>query len=299
MSYSCQLDCPLTSLKDFGDGMNVEGGSVAHKYLKAGQIWANVCPIMDHPFTNGVEFKDIKKRNIYPLKESSVAEYNEPQVNYAFVEIVHYYLTSGHRIAQKPPSETLNIVVQMHRNSSGPVHLTLLTQMLIVCYPELRINREDKSSFVYEHLVWQLPENNVRVSFYFSDDPRFLGEAKKYDAADIVVSLGLCGGLNPKYGSSTLLVPNTFIPFSVPNMCLSRTLQYEVQNHLLGDLEEIISQQSPYALKIINEQFVSPNPLKKEHKAKALVLDDFKRAVIIQSPDIINPSQMSATFQLV
>jgi hypothetical protein len=299
VSYSCQPNYPLDSLRTFGDGMNVEGGSVAHKYLNERQIWANVCPIMDHPFVNGVEFRHIKEKNIYSLKESSVEGYNEPQVNYAFVEIVHYYLTNGHCIVQKTPGETLNVVVQMHRNSSGPKHLTLLTQMLVACYPELRINEEGKSSFVYEHVVWQLPEINVRAIFYFSDDPKFLGEAQKYVAADIVVSLGLCGGLNPQYGSSTLLVPSSFIPFSVPKMSLSKTLQYSVQNHLLSALADIISRQSAYALRVINAQFISPNPSKSEQKARALVSSDFKQAVIIQSPDIINPSQMQANFQLV
>ena len=74
---------PLEDLKNVADGLNIEGGSVCN-YLGEGQLWANLCVVLDRPFADGMEWQEITALNSFPLKETSILSYNEAQVNLAY-----------------------------------------------------------------------------------------------------------------------------------------------------------------------------------------------------------------------
>src|SRR5690349_10394666 len=128
--------CSIEDLRFVADGLNIEGGSISRKYLREGQIWANLCVILDRPFVDGVEWEQLTNSNIFPLKEASILSYNEAQVNLTYALILQYYLTHAHKIVNKADRETVRILIQVHRNTSGPRHVELLEQLLCECQSE-------------------------------------------------------------------------------------------------------------------------------------------------------------------
>lgn len=67
---------PLKDLYQFGDALNIEGGTIAHEYLTDKQLWSNICVVLDRPFEDGAEWQEITEANTFPLKESSLSDYN-------------------------------------------------------------------------------------------------------------------------------------------------------------------------------------------------------------------------------
>lgn len=292
-------DFPMNQLKQVADGLNIEGGTIDHKYLRQDQIWSNLCIVLDRPFEDGVEWQEITSSNTFPLKEAAILDYNEAQVNFTYATVMHYYITHAHQIARKPLNQTANILIQVHRNSSGPRHLELLEQLLIQCYPELKgIKQSGTASLKYELFSYAYPEINVQVNFCYGTVPEELGELGKYGEADIVLSFSLVAGLHSEWKSGSVLVPNQFIPFSLKTVVLALEEQYSVRNHLQQVVLDIINDQEEGVLKTINEHFCSFNPQKNRLKARNLTAEDFKHAILLQVDGLFNPSQLPVLFTL-
>ena len=63
---------PLDQLKQVADGLNIEGGTIYHKYLRQEQIWSNLCVVLDRTFEDGVEWQELTNSNVFPLKEKVI-----------------------------------------------------------------------------------------------------------------------------------------------------------------------------------------------------------------------------------
>src|SRR4051812_23409794 len=83
----------LDQLKHVADGLNIEGGTIYHKYLRREQIWSNLCIVLDRPFEDGIEWQELTNSNSFPLKEAAILDYNESQVNFTYATVMHYYIT--------------------------------------------------------------------------------------------------------------------------------------------------------------------------------------------------------------
>lgn len=289
---------PMDQLKQFADALNIEGGIIHQKYLRNDQIWANLCPILDRPFVNGVEWQELKDSNHFPLKEASIPEYNEAQANYAYALCMHYYITHAHEIAEKPADQTVKILIQVHRNSSGKRHVELLEQLLCRCYPELEKTKSVQQNSPYELFSYFFPELNVDVAYCYGVDPDNLGQLGRYNDVDIILSISLAAGLHPEWESSTLLIPIEHIPFSLKTAHLQLENRYSTTNHLSQIFDHLIDEQDDSVLQAVNEHFYSFNPEKRHLKAQFLTRADFKSAVLLQVDGLFNPSQLSPTFTL-
>jgi hypothetical protein len=271
-----------------GDGLNIEGATIAQKYLKQNQIWANLCVVLDRPFLDGIEYDEIAKNNCYSLKEVSLLEYNEKQVNLAYVTTLYHYITKAHEIVKKVKHEEVKIIIKVHR--SGPEQLDLLEKLLTKCYPELGGKKLEADGFCkYELFIYNFPQHNVQAHFCFGNKPEFLGELGKYNDKDIVLSFSLVAGFNPKLKAGSLLIPSSWIPLTLGNMELFVNKRYVVRNHLQESISEILMLQNERLLNAVNE-FSSENPQKK-HIARKLALDDFKEATLVQADGMFNPSK--------
>lgn len=289
----------LSQINEFADGLNIEGGTVAHEFLHENQIWANICTVLDRPYQDGIEWIDITNKNKYPLKETSIPSFNEAQVNYAHAVIMHYYLTHAHRLSNKPLHENVNIIIQVHRNTSGPRQVKLLDEVFEGCYSELdSLKVQPSHSNKYHLFTNHYPSLNVSVHFYYGVEAADLAAFDSYKDSDIVISVSLIAGLRPHLNSGHLVVPSNFQPFSLKNFVLSPQLMYHVQNHLLVAIPEIIKEQSQQALETVNQKYRSANPIKSHLFALPLINEDFKQAVILHVDGIFNPSLLSETFIL-
>lgn len=289
----------LMDLKHFADGLNIEGGTIQNKYLRQEQIWSNLCIVLDRPFEDGIEWQELTNSNTFPLKEAAILDYNEPQVNFTYATLMHYYIANAHKILAKPHNQIARILIQVHRNTSGPRHIELLEQLLCHCYPELKKIKQIREVLSkYELFTYFFPDINVQVDYCYGADPENLGNLGKYNEVDIVLSLSLVAGLHPEWKSGSLLIPDQHIPFNLKNCTLKLDGKYFVKNHLNQILCDLIRNQNDEILNNINNHFYSLNPQKRNLKAKKLSKEDFKNAILIQADGLFNPSQLSPTFKL-
>lgn len=291
---------PMDQLKQVADGLNIEGGTIYHKYLRGEQIWSNLCIVLDRPFEDGIEWQELTNSNSFPLKEAAIPDYNEAQVNFAYASIMHYYITHARQIVAKPSGQTVKILVQVHRNTSGPRHIELLEQLLCQCYPDfekVKPTMDELSKSKYELFTYFFPHINVEVDYCYGVAPENLGVAGKYSDVDIVLSFSLVAGLHPDWKSGSLLIPNQHIPFSLKTAFLALENRYYVENHLNQILGDLINNQEDAVLQVINNCFYSLNTHKRNLKAKKLIQADFKNATLLQVDGLFNPSQLPQTFK--
>lgn len=286
---SADFQIPTNELKAISDGLNIEGGLPALA-LKEGQIWANLCVILDRPFNDGLDFDEISSTNTYPLKESSIVSYNEAQVHYAFLTAIYYYITHAQRITQKHDQERVKVTVQLHRNSSGANHLKILEELMSIAFkatPYMKLenlNTEKNTQFVYDY-----PDCQVVVDYRFGYSSEDLNN---YQGQDIVLSLGLASGFRSDWPSGTLLMSEKFIPIDLKDMVIQKNSCYAVANHLINALPDMLQQQNPTLLQAVSTHFRSLNPHKGAHTAKNLSLCDFHSATLLQACEIFNPKRL-------
>lgn len=301
ISHSLEAtDFPMNDLKFFADGLNIEGGTIPQKYLRKDQVWANLCVILDRPFEDGMEWQELTNLNTFPLKETTLLDYNEAQVNFAYATIMHYYMTHAHQIVNQSKDQVIKILIQVHRNTSGPSQLELLKNLILECYPYFQGFRQQKAtSSKYELYTYFFPFINVEIDFCYGAVPENLGKIKKYEEFDIILSFSLVAGLHPDWKSGSLLVSDHYVPFSLKQLILSPNEEYFIRNHLKEILPDLIENQSKEGLRVINQQFGSLNFNKSHMQAKPLTKEDFKEATLLQVDGLFNPSQLPLNFKLV
>lgn len=283
-------DQPLNEIYQYADALNIEGGTVWQR-LNPNQKWVNICYILDRPLLNGVDLAQITKKNEYPLKESSIEEYNEPQVNYNTATILHYYIQNAHQIAKRPKEETTNIVVQVHRDTSGNKHFKLIEKLLLEGYPDDENQKIPPFKKAHNSLAtYYYPKYNTQIDFRKGarDD-----SLNGFENADIVISVSLAAGLNPSLQSGMMVVPRAFIPMNLEHNKVRTDQTYFAQNHLFEALDDIVKTQSENTLAIMNDKFKSLNPSKHHLKAKKLKTSDFRPITVLQVSKIFNPNGMT------
>lgn len=292
-------ELPMDQLKCFADGLNIEGGTIPRQYLQEEQIWVNLCVVLDRPFEDGLEWQELTHLNPYPLKEASLLEYNEAQVNYSYAAIMHYYITHAHQIAHKSSDQTVKILIQVHRNTSGPAHVRLLESLLMECCPDLQLVKEQKVPMTkYELYSYAVSTAHVEIDFCYGTAPENLGEIGKYMDADVVISFSLIAGLNPNWKSGSLVISDHYVPFPLKESVYSWQKQYYIRNHLKEVISDIVKDQDQSIVDKINAYFRSPNPQKAHLKAQELARRDFKQATLLQVDDLFNPSQLPSHFKI-
>ncbi len=287
---------PLNELHRYGDALNIEGGTIPREYLTDKQLWSNICVVLDRPFEDGSEWQEITDANIYPLKESSLPEYNEASVNLAYVSILHYYIVNAQELLGKSPDSEATVLIQVHRNSSGPKQLELLNNLLTRCFPELRSEKQE-GAFKNELFRCFFPDLKVHVRFCFGVKSDSFIQQGIYNDADIVLSYSLVAGFNRDWQSGSLLIPKQWTPFPLSEMRIHQNQSYCCRNHLLEVLDTILKTQSNALINCVNENFHSPNPNKKQI-ADYLTRSDFKIANLLQVDGMFNPSQLPLCFEV-
>ncbi|MBJ7450191.1 MAG: hypothetical protein JHC93_07540 [Parachlamydiales bacterium] len=282
---------PLENINTIADGLNIEGGTIGAKHLKENQIWANICMVLDRPFIDGQELIDITNSNTYLLKESSLKDYNEAQVNYTLVTIYSYYLTHLHNLIHKPSSEKLHLMVQVHRNSSGAKYLDHLFSMFNDCLVGIHTEKKAPKARQELHRVFY-PDLNTEVSFCYGTNPAIFAKQNVYETVDCVLSISMISGFRNEWPASSFVIPQEFIPFSLTESKIFTNEKYSSLNHLSMVINHIVKNQSDDFLKIVNEKFRSTNCVKKAMSAEFLKSSDFKRARLVQVEKNFNPSQL-------
>lgn len=261
-----QQSFPIKNLYQVGDVFNIEAGRPA-KALAKDKIWVNIAMVLDRPLIDGVTLDEITEKNNFPLKEMSIPEYNETNVNLSLLLITNYYLENGHRLLDKSPSDPLKLLIQVHRNSSGPKMIEHIAELLTNCLNQ-NFNQITGANGLP---VLALKDKNILIEFRKGVKNEAL---KNYDNVDILFSVSLVGGLNPKLPSGTLTYAKEFIPFNIETYELFPDQQYKVNNRLNQDLDAILAQAQEIYFDKLNNIFKSQNHNKK-HLARKLTKDDF------------------------
>lgn len=293
---------PLHLLHNHGDALNIEGGLIPLYKLKPHQIWVNLGIVLDKPFEDGIDYNEWKKKNKYKLKETSFPNYNESLADYTYATLLKYYIDEAHTITNKPSSEPVKIIVHIHRGKSGPAHIALLEKLLTKCFYSGKKSENLSSSLhpkIFNNAIatYRYPGNTIIEYRYGSGlMPEIFGN---FDNADIVISLSLVAGFNPNIPSGSIVVPTTFIPFTLFNMQLRKDLQYSVPNHLAKAIPKLVKSQDPKVINIINKLFRSENRNKGHLVAKRLTKGDFKIVTILQADGLFNAKLLPQTFEVI
>lgn len=274
----------LSHLSHYGDGLNIEGGLIAKDQKKEHQVWANIGFILDRPLIEKRDLDEITKENTYLLKESSLLEYNEPQVAMIQALVIKYYIENGHLITNKNRDEPVRMVINVHRNRSGPAHIELLERLFQVCFTDLK--KIDYRKYATKKMVITLSYGTL---VDFSDE---------FEDADIILSLSLFSGLNQAWSAGTALLPETFIPFDLHSMHLLFSDSSPSQNHLLEVIEKVLALQTALLITQVNEEFFSPNRKKRMLKAHWIQKEEIKEATILQANGMFYPKHMRNTFEV-
>jgi hypothetical protein len=287
----------LSRLKSYADVLNIEGGLIpTHHFSKdKKQIWANLAVILDRPLLNGVDLNELSAKNIYPLKESSIPDYNEAKVCLAHLMLLKYYIGQAHVVAKKPDSEKVKIVIQVHRGSSAKFQIKNLETALETCF-EGEFKQEKSPSVLDNiHSFYKGIHKNIEVEFRWRYTPDAISH---YEDADIVLSLSLVAGLSEELPSGSLTIPHKFVPMFLNNMVMKKSEEYEAPNHLTGKISEVLQNQTEEYVAIINKIFKSPNPDKASLNATALKVIDFKPVTVLQVEGLFNPKSLPKMFSI-
>lgn len=273
---------PVSEIWQYGDALNIEGGLIPQRHLRKDQIWANLCFILDRPFYDGVELKDITRKNSYPLKEANIMDYNERRAALATAITLKYYITQTHTLKSLSDMDQSHIIVQVHRNSTGPAHLRFLKNLIEL----MEFNFVDGGVTDKGAQLLIFPQYKVVMELRHGVIPT------TYEDADVVLSIGVAAGIHPSWKSGTVMVPHRFIPFDIHNMALMLPLTYEVKNHLSTVLDNVINLQDHELLYAINTHYASKNSTKSQEYTGALIKEDFRPARILQVNGLFNPSKI-------
>ena len=287
------IEIKLSDLPKYGEALNIEGGVIPRFRLTEKQLWANLCFVLDRPLHDQKDLDEITDANSYPLKESSISEFNEPETLLATALTLKFYVENTHSITQMDDDEKATLMVQIHRNKSGPPHLERIVSIIEDLLPELELKKEsgDKHQAIYVS-----EKNQCTVKLCHGYDAASLVD---FEGADLVLSISLAAGLDPELKSGTILLPARFMPFDVNSHVLAKGATFEARNHLLESIDRVLDGQSETLVQQINERFLSPNPKKKDLLARELLDADFRRVTIIQASGLFYPKKMYPLLELI
>lgn len=283
----------LDQIHNFADVLNIEGGTIAKK-LTSKQKWFNVATILDRPYIDGVEFDFMAKNKKYDLKESAIKEYNELQNFFVHTSLIKYCIDNAHRISTKKNGESVKIIVQVHRPKSGIKYINILYDIIKKAYPEFCNFKKIEGKLANELFMIELPKK-VSVHFRFGSEPHTLID---FDDADIIISISLVAGFNANFKPGDIVIPTDFVPMDLDTMVLKSATKYSVQNSFARYLEEIINGQDEQLMRVINNNFKSPNNEKHALKAKKFIAKDFNQVKVLHVNKNFSPSLLPKEFQI-
>lgn len=229
-------------------------------------IWANIILVLDRPLIDKILFEDLDKKikdNSFPLLENGIDEINEHQMLSIYLMIILYYAREGRQLLAR--QDKINILVHIHQDVVGLIG-------------------------ILKELLNKLPtSDNVSVSFE-SDHYTFISSEHDYQGVDILISLGQCAGLEPKWNPGDMILAREFIPFDIESNQIRMGDTYTVENNLLTSMNNMINSEfNLLAVHCVNEYYQSANR-NKQYKATLIKPTDFKQGPILQVDALWNPT---------
>jgi hypothetical protein len=271
-------DLPL-----YADGVQLEGGWVAQKQLRSDQKYANVSVVWDLPL-KGLAASEAFAYGKEKFRESRIAAYNERQAIHLMVSSVRYYLKET-----KPGQKTVFLFYVGKKTSVN--YFDLIERVLKKYDPSLVFEKNNDSGTTIA--VLHDPEGRCME---FITHYSWLS-SKSFQDASTVVGFSWNGGFNPDYQSGDFVIPTQFIDiarrgekFSV----LFLNEKYKIKNDFQEHLSRFIQSQDQKIADLVNQEFQSENPLKKNHRARLFCEKDFhQNATLLGTWEIFEPSTWS------
>lgn len=284
------LKLPIAELKNFGEGLNDEGGRI-QECVKKGQIWANLSVVLDRPLIDPEDFdtlRKIKKEKGYGIKEEALDHFNEKQVNLAYAAIIQYYVTQARKLLSKSSNEPVTILIHTFRGGDGASHIKLFEELYKIACGEIA-DKENINVLFSSGKADKNPENCT-----------YTKNSESFKNADIVLTFSSHAGLKPEWKAGTLTIPHEWTPIDAETMEVHKHQKYEGENHLLTSLDEIIKVVDQKVLAQQINDLVVNNPAKKDLIAKPLQKEDFHPAKFLElGGHIFIPSQVKDHFSVV
>ena len=270
--------------------MNDEGGRMGDCVAAGRQLWTNLSIVLDRPYSDGVDYADIKRIKLareYTFKESAILEFNERQVGLAYLMLMKYYITRARALVGKKPEEPVVIILHAFRQADGEGVLYHLDHLLDVGWPELeKISLPIDSDLKTEVFRRHVRQHNATLIFSRGKADKnpsisaygHFKRSKLFAQADLILTFSVHVGLRPEWGPGTLLVPNQWTPIDVDTMIIGRSKAYGGGNHLQTSVDEIVHlmRSETAAVKRLQEKYHSQNPDKSNHTVVPLERGHFK-----------------------
>ena len=277
----------LKDLYQLADGFNIEGGNLEICTTK-NQRWMNICMPLNFPFETNktleqitlspkeqvipeLEIPSITQNNPYSLKEMSIDEYNECDVNLFLMLVIEYFRLEGE-----------SLLIQVHQGKSVRIFIEKLSEMLLSHYDD-----SIEIVFMEENLPIFRFDNGFILKLITGYEPNTI---KTHPEFKNLCSLSLMGRLNPDLIPGCITLPSSFVPFNVDTNIIDFSREYLVHNYLIDILDKVLSLRQENLFSLINN-YPSEN-LKKNHKARRICSSDIRadNVRLLQINRLYNPS---------
>lgn len=259
----------LENLYTLADGFNIEGGNL-EILTTENQRWMNICMPLDFPLLTNQTLEDITLANTFSLKEMSIREYNESNVNLFVMLVVEYFRLEGKKL-----------LIHVHRGRSGMIFIEKITNMLLSHYT-------DGIEFVFIDSKFPILrfENGFELKLINGYEPSTI---KNHPEFKNLFSISLMGGLNAELEPGSITLPSKFVPFDVDRNIVDFSREYTVNNYLIDILDNVLSLPQENFFETINN-FPSEN-LDKHHPATRLCQSNIKfdNVRVLQINRLYNP----------
>jgi hypothetical protein len=283
--FGVSVSYPLSELSRFTDALNIEGGRIPRHALGKSQLWLNLCFVLDRPFIDEMELHEITEGNSYQLKEASIESFNESQMHYLTLCVLDYYFRHAHEITGK---STPHLLLQVHRNRSGPAHLAVIEKMFTSFWKDFKCISECGEK---DAGTWYSKEQNVELTLRYGST---LSDFENYSEMDLVFSLSLAAGFNQKWESGDPLLPTRFVPTTLERLELLES--YEVENHIVTARPKIVAEQRDQILRWVNTNWKSENENKWGLMAHRVTERELPTGTLLQVDRNFNPSALPDFF---
>lgn len=273
MNAGCQapIENKALNIGCLADALDMDF-SHRHHAVQPGQIWSCLSVIIDRSAAKDFDSCPVEEYNLYSQTGSDISAW-KAKTHYAFLSVVHYYIINSQKIAEKSCDEQARIVVLFPECTGEHAELCdEFVELADKCFADLAPKKITSEHNAHTH---HYMKNNTVVHFQKGHNI----QDESVGMHDIIICLNRTVGLNADWKEGSLIMPERYVPADLDALSVRQGDSYEVNNHLVGALSEVL----------LNAKTNLPQELQSAFQGiEELCMQDFHSATVLQPQNGFN-----------